>query len=230
MRLSGFFIAAVIVLSADVRAERPPVDSHRPADFVDVESVIPDIRFQLRYCGSDNFLGKPVDGYLDSRLILTRPAAEALGAVQTQLTPMGLGLLVYDGYRPQRAVDHFVRWAQDLDDQVNKANYYPDVDKSRLFAEGYIAERSGHTRGSTVDLTIVDSASGEPLDMGTPWDHFGPESWPSWTGATAQQRANRLLLRQLMTAAGFQPLAEEWWHFTLVDEPYPERYFDFPVE
>ena len=122
-----------------------------------------------------------------------------------------------------------MRWAEDLNDQVNKAAYYPDVDKSTLFAQGYIADRSGHTRGSTMDLTIVDPVTGTPLDMGTPWDHFGPESWPSYADITAQQRANRLLLRTLMLANGFKPYDQEWWHFTLANEPFPDTYFDFPV-
>lgn len=204
-------------------------DPNLPADFVYVDALIPDLQAQLRYRGADNFMGRPVPGYDGDRLILTRPAAEALAQVQETLRPHGLSVLVYDGYRPQRAVDAFVDWARDLDDQVNKARYYPGVDKRKLFAEGYIAERSGHTRGSTLDLTIVDAVSGEPLDMGTPWDHFGPESWPDYAGLSAQQRANRLLLRSLMLAFGFRPYEQEWWHFTLADEPWPETYFDFPV-
>ncbi len=214
---------------APVAARPAPADDAMPQGFVHVDEVIPDLRVNLRYRGSDNFMGRPVDGYEGERLILTRAAADALAEVQAQLRAHGLSLLVYDGYRPQRAVDHFVRWAKDLDDQVNKAAYYPDVSKSTLFEQGYIADRSGHTRGSTMDLTIVEAATGTPLDMGTPWDHFGPESWPSYTGLTAQQRANRLLLRSLMLENGFTPYEQEWWHFTLANEPYPDTYFDFPV-
>lgn len=206
-----------------------PVAGALPEGFVYADDI-PGLRFDLRYRSDDNFVGAPVTGYRDDRLIMTRAAARALEAVQAQLTPMGLGLLVYDAYRPQRAVDHFARWAEDLDDERTKATYYPDVDKADLFDEGYIAARSGHSRGSTVDLTPVDLASGEPLDMGTPWDHFGPESWPSWDGATPQQRANRLLLRSMMLKQGFEPYEQEWWHFTLADEPFPNTYFDFPVE
>jgi D-alanyl-D-alanine dipeptidase len=201
-----------------------------PEGFVYADTLIPGLRVDLRYRGSDNFLGVPVDGYRGERLILTREAAVALAKVQEALQPMGLGLLVYDGYRPQRAVDHFVRWATDPEDQQNKAAYYPDVDKSRLIAGGYIAERSGHSRGSTVDLTLVELASGAPLDMGTPWDYFGPESWPSFEGITDEQQANRQLLRVQMLQQGFRPLPEEWWHFTLEGEPFPDAYFDFPVE
>ena len=200
-----------------------------PEGFVYVHQTIPDLQVNLRYHSDDNFMGRMIDGYEADRLILTGAATEALARVQDALRPMGLSLLVYDGYRPQRAVDHFVRWAEDLDDQVNKAAYYPDVDKRVLFSEGYIADRSGHTRGSTLDLTITDTATGEPLDMGTPWDHFGPESWPDYSAVTPQQRANRLLLRSLMLGAGFVPYAQEWWHFTLADEPFPDTYFEFPV-
>jgi len=214
---------------ANVPACSAPADSGIPADFVYADEVIPDLHVNLRYRGTDNFIGRPVDGYEGSRLILTREAADALAKVQAQLREHGLSLLVYDGYRPQRSVDHFVRWAKDLNDQINKAAYYPDVDKSTLFAQKYIADRSGHTRGSTMDLTIVDADTATPLDMGTPWDHFGPESWPGYADITTQQRANRLLLRSLMLANGFKPYEQEWWHFTLANEPYPDTYFDFPV-
>jgi len=200
-----------------------------PEDFAHVDEVVPDLQIDLRYGGPDNFIGRPVDGYEGSRLILTRAAAQALGKVQEHLRAHGLALLVFDGYRPQRAVDHFVRWADDLNDQKNKVDFYPDVDKSTLFAQGYVADRSGHTRGSTLDLTIVDAATGRALDMGTDWDHFGPESWPSYLHITPQQRANRLLLRMLMLTNGFKPYEQEWWHFTLENEPYPDTYFDFPV-
>jgi len=226
----AILFAMLLLLGAGARTALPAdAGEALPDGFVHVDEVIPDLHVNLRYRGSDNFTGRPVDGYQGGRLILTRPAADALARVQDELRPHGLSLLVYDGYRPQRAVDNFVRWAKDLDDQVNKAAYYPDVDKRVLFKEGYIADRSGHTRGSTMDLTIADAASGAPLDMGTPWDHFGPESWPSYQDLTAQQRANRLLLRRLMLDNGFKPYQQEWWHFTLADEPFPDTYFDFPV-
>jgi len=221
-----FFLGAGL---APIPACSAPADSVIPSDFVYVNEIIPDLHVNLRYHSPDNFMGRPVDGYESDRLILTHAAADALAKVQAELRAHDLSLLVYDGYRPQRAVDHFIRWGRDLDDQVNKAAYYPDVDKSTLFAEGYIADRSGHSRGSTMDLTVVDEATGKPLDMGTPWDHFGPESWPNYADITAQQRANRLLLRSLMLENGFKPYDEEWWHFTLANEPYPDTYFDFPV-
>ncbi len=229
MRPARLFALVLLLGAAPAWAASVPAVSEIPPGFVHIDEVIPGLQVNLRYRASDNFMGCPVDGYEGKRLILTRPAAEHLAQVQEELVAFGLSLLVYDGYRPQRAVDHFIRWAQDLEDQLNKAAYYPDVDKRNLFAEGYIAERSGHSRGSTLDLTIADASTGEPLDMGTPWDHFGPESWPKYNGLTTQQHANRLLLRSLMLQHGFVPLQQEWWHFTLADEPYPDTYFDFPV-
>lgn len=201
-----------------------------PDHFVALAEIAPGIQQEVRYFSANNFVGEPIDGYLAANIFLTRSAAEALRRVQAELVPFGLGLKVFDAYRPQRAVDHFVRWAQDLDDQRMKGRYYPQVDKSDLFSDGYIAARSGHSRGSTVDLTLVDLATGAELDMGTPWDYFDLASWPDSDQVSIQQRANRLLLRRVMVAAGFHPLRTEWWHFTLVDEPFPDTYFDFPVE
>ena len=189
----------------------------------------PQIMLEPRYFGSDNFVGERITGYEAPLVYMTRQAAEALSAVQSRLARFGLGLKVFDAYRPQRAVDHFVRWAEDLDDERMKPRFYPAVDKSNLFSDGYIAARSGHSRGSTVDLTLIVLASGEELDMGTPWDFFDLASWPDSTAVTAQQQANRLLLRTVMMAAGFQPLSTEWWHFTLADEPFENTFFDFPV-
>jgi len=203
-----------------------------PEGFVQIREAVPGVVVELRYFGADNFVGAPIDGYAADRCYVTTEAARALGRVQHELAHLGLGLKVFDAYRPQRAVDHFVRWAEDLGDTRMKARYYPDVAKEHLFRDGYIAAKSGHSRGSTVDLTIVSLDSGEPveLDMGTPWDFFGPRSWPTSLEVTPQQRANRMLLQALMMKHGFRPLAEEWWHFTLEDEPFPDTYFDFVVE
>ncbi len=156
--------------------ERPDEAPDARVDLVDVREVEPSIRADIRYAGSNNFVGGPVDGYEGATCLLSRPAAEALARVQRDLAAEGLGLLVYDCYRPQRAVDHFVRWAEDTTDARTKAEFYPNVDKSRLFDEGYIAERSGHSRGSTVDLTLVRDGTAEALDMGTPYDFFDPRS------------------------------------------------------
>jgi len=202
-----------------------------PDGFVYVNEVIPDIALEIRYCSTDNFTGHRVEGYERPVAILTEPAAAALQRVAAELQDYGLGLKIYDAYRPQRAVDDFVQWAGDLGDQRTKARYYPHVDKANLFRDGYIARRSGHSRGSTVDLTLVDTVQDAPrdLDMGSGWDYFGPESWPDSQAATPAQRAHRLLLRTLMEKHGFAPLAQEWWHYTLRDEPFPDTYFDFPV-
>ena len=203
-----------------------------PEGFVAVRDAVPGVVVELRYLGPENFVGAPIDGYAADRCYLTVEAARALGRVQHELAHFGLGLKLFDAYRPQRAVDHFVRWAEDLGDTRMKSRYYPDVAKESLFRDGYIAARSGHSRGSTVDLTLVSTEGGEAaeLDMGTPWDYFGPRSWPASLEVTPQQRANRMLLQSLMVKHGFRPLAEEWWHFTLEDEPFPETYFDFVVE
>lgn len=201
-----------------------------PEGFVALSEIAPGIQQEVRYFSANNFVGEPIDGYQAPTIYLTRSAAEALRQVQSELAPFGIGLKVFDAYRPQQAVDHFVRWARDLDDQRMKGRYYPQVAKSDLFSDGYIAARSGHSRGSTVDLTLVDLDTGAELDMGTPWDFFDLASWPDSDQVTTQQQANRLLLRRVMLAAGFQPLSTEWWHFTLVDEPFPDTYFDFPVE
>jgi len=200
--------------------------------FVELETFIPTIKLDIRYYTSDNFVGERIDGYESPKALLTTQAAEALKSVQTELAAFGLSLKVYDAYRPQRAVDHFVRWAKDLNDIKMKLKYYPEVDKANLFTEGYIADRSGHSRGSAVDVTIVSLGDTElvELDMGTNWDFFSPSSWPQSSIVTSQQRANRVLLYNVMSKHGFKPLNEEWWHFTLENEPYPDHYFDFPIQ
>jgi D-alanyl-D-alanine dipeptidase len=201
-----------------------------PDGFVYVDEVSNQTIVDLRYLKSNNFLNRPVAGYFVNRAILTRPAAEALSKVEDELRIYGLGVLIFDAYRPQRAVNDFVKWAKDLKDVKAKANYYPNVDKSNLFKEGYIAEQSGHSRGSTVDLTLISLAKNKPLNMGTDFDYFGPESWPYYPNVPPQQRANRLLLQLIMTKYGFKPYPQEWWHFTLENEPYPNTYFDFEVK
>jgi len=222
LRVLALWLLLFVVLASPAHA--------LPEGFVYLADVAPRVVIDARYAGADNFVGRPVDGYHANTVILTRPAAEALARVSEELAQFGLGLKVFDGYRPQRAVDHFVRWAADLSDQSTKARHYPGVDKAHLFRDGYIAERSGHTRGSTVDLTLIDLKTGKELPMGTPFDFFGPESWPSYQELPAEQRAHRALLQQVMKRHGFRPLREEWWHFTLENEPYPDTYFDFPVE
>ncbi|NWG24576.1 MAG: M15 family metallopeptidase [Pseudorhodoplanes sp.] len=201
----------------------------RPASFVDVATLIPDLVADLRYAASDNFIGTPIAGYEQPVCLLAREAALALAEVQADLKPRGLGLKVFDCYRPARAVAHFLRWARDPSDQRNKTQYYPDVDKRDLFRLGYLAARSGHSRGSTVDLTLVTLADKRELDMGTPYDFLSPRSALSSTDVSAQARANRLLLAEAMRRRGFRGYSKEWWHFTLNREPFPDSYFDFPV-
>ena len=200
-----------------------------PPGFVDAGAVVDGLVVDMRYFGDKNFVGERIDGYERARCVLSAPAASALVTVQRDLAARGLGLKVFDCYRPQRAVAHFVRWAQRIDDVKRKREFYPDVDKRDLFKEGYIAERSGHSRGSTVDLTLVRRADGRELDMGSPFDFFSPKSWPSDASVGAQAQANRALLAAAMTRGGFRPYDKEWWHFTLVDEPFPDTYFDYPV-
>jgi D-alanyl-D-alanine dipeptidase len=184
----------------------------------------------LRYITANNFIGKPIDGYGKDTLIISTEAAEALQKVQSKLRVFGLSLKVFDAYRPQQSVDHFVRWAKVLNNTLMKQQYYPDVAKKDLFKLDYIAARSGHTRGSTVDLTIIDLKTGAELDMGSGFDFFGIPSHPSYPKLTSTQRSNRLLLRNLMLEAGFKPYEQEWWHFTLKNEPFPETYFNFPIK
>ena len=200
----------------------------RPAGFIDAATVVPGLIVELRYAGSHNFVGRPIEGYGAPRCLLTQAAAEALAAVARDLAARGLVVKVFDCYRPTRAVANFVRWARDLDDTAGKVEFYPDVDKRTLFRDGYISSRSGHSRGSTVDLTLAQ-ADGRELDMGTPFDFFSPRSWPAAASISAAAKANRGLLAAAMRRHGFRPYEKEWWHFTLSAEPFPDTYFDFPV-
>ncbi len=199
----------------------------RPASFVDVASEVPGLVVDMRYFGTRNFVGTRVEGYDAPVCILSRQAAAAVAAVQRDLLPRQLGLKVFDCYRPVRAVSHFVRWARDPDHRT-KAEFYPDVDKRHLFREGYISQRSGHSRGSTVDLTLVSLPGNQELDMGTPFDFLSPRAG-SRGSITPEQRANRKILSDVMRRHGFIPYEKEWWHFTLRNEPFPNDYFDFPV-
>lgn len=221
----------------------PPADDPAPADlpepaapeldpsgFVEISEAVPDAILEIRYYSTYNFVGERIDGYEEPVALLTKEAAAALGEVSDELAEQGYRLKIYDAYRPQRAVDHFRRWAADPEAVSMKEYFYPDLDKSVLFAQGYISARSGHSRGSTVDLTLFDMATGKEVDMGGTFDWFGPRSHPGYTsGLTAEQIANRKLLRDTMLAHGFKGINTEWWHFTLKDEPYPDTYFDFPV-
>jgi len=211
------------------------------SQFVNITDVIPDVILEIRYFGTYNFVGTRIDGYEAPTALLTRQAADSLKAVSDDVKRMGFRLKIYDAYRPQKAVDHFVRWAKDVNDTVMKRYFYPDLTKDVLFPQEYIIERSGHTRGSTLDLTLFDMDKEKEADMGGTFDWFGKESHPDFCGnpdtfeyhpsdsLTAEQFNNRMILRRAMMRHGFKPLHTEWWHFTLENEPFPDTYFTFPV-
>ncbi|NLU71067.1 M15 family metallopeptidase [Streptomyces sp. HNM0574] len=257
-RRTGGVLAALAVLLGTLVSGAPGAaaagqEPRAPREFVALRDVAPTVLQEIRYPTRHNFVGDPVDGYRQPMCVLTRDAAEALRDAQRSFLRRGYTLKVYDCYRPQRAVDHFVRWAKDPDDERMKAEFYPRVAKDRLFEDGYIAEKSGHSRGSTVDLTLVRLPAaptrpyvpGEPLkpcyapreerfpdnslDMGTGFDCFDTLSHTDDPRITAGQRAHRTLLKETLEAAGFTNLPEEWWHFTLEEETFPDSFFDFPV-
>ena len=205
-------------------------EEFRSAILVPITDVAPDVILEIRYFGTYNFVGTRIDGYVAPVAYLTPQAADSLRAVSDDVMRMGYRLKIYDAYRPQCAVDHFVRWAADLSDTTMRRYFYPDVDKSLLFEQEYIMEKSGHTRGSTVDLTLFDMTTEKEVDMGGTFDWFGEESHSDYTGITPGQYANRMILREAMLRHGFKPLESEWWHFTLEDEPFPDTYFTFPVK
>ncbi|HQD40087.1 MAG TPA: M15 family metallopeptidase [Bacillota bacterium] len=218
-------VLALLVFCAAVSSQ-----NQLPEGFVYVTDVIPTALLEIRYFSEDNFVGAVIDGYHAPKAILTIEAAQALKKAADLLYEQGYYIKIFDAYRPQRAVDHFIRWAKDLNDTKMKEKYYPALDKSVLFELGYIAEKSGHSRGSTVDLTLVDISTGEELDMGSGFDFFGEISNHGTDLITEEQEENRNILRDAMVAAGFEVYPEEWWHYKLKDEPYPDTYFDFPVE
>ena len=214
------------------------------SQFVNITDVIPDAILEIRYYSTYNFVGARIDGYEEPVALMTREAADSLRAVSDDLKIHGYRLKIYDAYRPQRGVDHFLRWAKDPTDTVTKAYFYPYLTKKQVFDGEYVAEKSGHSRGSTVDLTLVDMKTGKELDMGGTFDWFGPESHPDYGGGnpetlefvqtdsafTSLQFYNRMVLRTAMLRHGFKPLDNEWWHFTLKNEPFPGTYFNFPVK
>jgi D-alanyl-D-alanine dipeptidase len=200
-----------------------------PKGFVWLKKEIATIEEDIKYYGSNNFIGMPIRGYLAPKAILSIEATNALKKVQNELKLFGLGLKVFDAYRPQKAVDHFVHWGKDLEDTKMKLEFYPKVEKKNLFKEGYIATHSGHSRGSTIDLTIIDLRTKNELDMGSNFDLFGQCSWVKYSNISTQQRANRMLLHNMMLKHNFKSYPQEWWHFTLQNEPY-KKYFDFDVK
>ncbi len=192
--------------------------------------VIPSLQIDLRYASDNNFTGQQLIGYKYPVCVMTQSALNQLFNVQMQLSEFGLGLKVFDAYRPQKAVDSFVAWSGLPDNDEIRKKYYPTLTRKELFEERFISKHSGHTRGSTVDLTLVDLSTGQELDGGTRFDFFGKESAPFYSELRPEQRANRALLRAVMMNHGFQPYHNEWWHFTLANEPFPNTYFDFDIE
>jgi D-alanyl-D-alanine dipeptidase len=222
--MKSFIIFFTVLISSQISSQT------LPKGFSYVSEIDATIKKELRYATSNNFIGKPIDGYLKDSLIISTPAAKALKKIQTKLMLSGLSLKIFDAYRPQQAVDHFVRWTKVMNDTLMKQLYYPDVEKSELFTLGFIASKSGHTRGSTVDLSIVDVKTNKEVDMGSSYDFFGEKSHPFYKKITEAQMKNRMLLRTIMIKNGFIPYDNEWWHFTLKDEPYPTTYFNFLIE
>ena len=200
-----------------------------PSGFVVLADYVPHIMQEIRYFSTYNFIGERIDGYEEPCAILTLEAARALKAVSAEMLVQGYRLKVFDAYRPSRAVKHFVLWGIEDQDVRMKPYFYPELEKQELFSRGYVASKSSHSRGSTVDLTLLDMNTGKELDMGSPFDLFSEVSHPDYRGITQAQYENRMLLQRAMLRSGFEPIDCEWWHFTLGQEPYPDTYFDFPV-
>lgn len=247
--ISGIFFASCTQKSISKNAEEETyVATEDASNFVVITDVVPDAILEIRYYSTYNFVGARIDGYLEPTALLTRQAADSLKVVSDELKAQGYRLKIYDAYRPQMGVDHFMRWGDDVTDTLMKPYFYPDVSRDSLFDLGYIARRSGHSRGSTVDLTLFDMNTEKEVDMGGTFDWFGYESHPDFGGnpetgeytgvcnspsgrtITAEQFENRMILRRAMLRHGFKPYDEEWWHFTLINEPYPDTYFTFPVK
>ena len=253
-KLSLIIVLGIVVAFIGCRRNqevRPAqvLPSEDKSQFVTITDVVPDAILEIRYYSTYNFVGARVDGYLAPTALITKPAADSLRAVSDELKAQGYRIKIFDAYRPQCAVDHFVRWASDITDTLMKPYFYPEVPRDSLFELGYIAKKSGHTRGSTVDLTLFDMTTEREVDMGGTFDWFGNESHPDFCGdpetgeytgdnsaspigrsITPEQFENRMILRRAMLRHGFKPIDEEWWHFTLKDEPFPDTYFTFPVE
>ena len=216
-------------IGSKVTSQASVVDPADASGFVLVSDAVPDAIQEIRYFTTFNFVGERISGYDQPVALVTREAGEALRVASDLVMEQGFRLKIFDAYRPQMAVDHFVRWSQDLSDERMKRYFYPELDKSVLFAQGYIAEHSGHTRGSAVDLSLFDMDAQRECDMGGTFDLFGERSHPSYTNITDAQYELRMLLRNAMLSAGFAPVSNEWWHFILEGEPYPYTYFTFPV-
>jgi D-alanyl-D-alanine dipeptidase len=248
-RSRQMLLISVLLLT---NCQLPAYESSAPPGFVDITDIVPEIQLDMRYYTSNNFIGSPVVGYFAARCFLTQEAAAALAVAQQQATALNFSLKIYDCYRPQSSVNDFVSWASDPDDILQQHRFYPDVAKSELFAQGYIAAQSGHSRGSTIDLTLVPIGSKQPavdpfanrydcrpampprypdnsLDMGTGYDCFDPLSATDNPLINETARNNRNQLKLIMESAGFVNYDQEWWHYTFQNEPFQNEYFDFPI-
>ena len=230
MKKTKFFASILIFVAMFAPQAFAKVDPKDSSGFVKLAEAVPDVILEIRYYSTYNFVGARIDGYENPTAYLTKEAAAALKEVSDELVKKGYRLKIYDAYRPQTAVNHFARWAKDVKDTKMKKYFYPELDKSVLFKQGYIDYKSGHSRGSTLDLTLFDMNTEQEVDMGGTFDYFGLKSHPDYKGLTPKQFENRMILRDAMTAHGFRPISTEWWHFILNNEPYPDTYFDFPVK
>ena len=232
MRFVKLFVLCLSVLAFvgcnKTDGETPDVEMDS-SDFCIITDSIPDVILEIRYFSTYNFIGTRIPGYEQPTAILTKEATHALKAVSDELKAKGYRLKIFDAYRPQMAVDYFVEWAKNINDTLMKPYFYPELTKDRLFPEDYICEKSGHTRGSTVDLTLFDEKTEREVDMGGTYDYFGELSHPDYKGITDEQFRLRMVLRDAMLGHGFKPFESEWWHFTLADEPFPNTYFKFPI-
>lgn len=227
-----FFVMTLLLFCAcsSIKASNSQFkSSDDSSDFVLLSEVVPDAILEIRYYSTYNFVGDRIDGYEEPIALITKEAGARLKEVSDELIGKGYRLKIYDAYRPQKAVTHFANWALDLNDTRMKKYFYPNLNKDVLFDQGYIDYHSGHSRGSTVDLTLFDMNLEKEVDMGGTFDYFGEESHPDYKGITEEQYNNRMILRDVMLKHGFRALDTEWWHFTLDDEPYKDTYFTFPV-
>ena len=244
-----FACTILMILAGCQKKDTVLSETEDSSQFVTITDVVPDVILEIRYYSTYNFVGTRIDGYLRPTALLTKQAADSLKAVSDDVKEQGYRLKIYDAYRPQKAVDHFMRWGAALNDTLMKPYFYPNLNKRVLFPQEYICEKSGHTRGSTLDLTLFDMAAEKELDMGGTFDWFGPESHPDFCGnpdtgeftgdnskspkgrsITQEQFEHRMILRKAMLRHGFKPFPTEWWHFTLANEPFPDTYFTFPVQ
>lgn len=232
-------VISLLVISCTQKSTADVAPEEDSSQFVMLTDVIPDVILEIRYYSTYNFIGERIPGYEAPIAILTRQAADSLKAVSDELNELGYRLKIFDAYRPQMAVDRFMEWAEDMNDTLMKQYFYPELEKPRIIPEDYVCRKSGHTRGSTIDLTLFDMKLEKEVDMGCTYDYFGEMSHPDilpgqQAGAypsvlTDQQYENRMILRHAMLAHGFKPFDSEWWHFTLENEPFPNTYFTFPI-